>query len=93
MVGTMNQYVLETRDWFGEQEVSRRFFVEAEDAQMVKYKFHRSLKHGGYADTNFGKHTLENWDLGHTVEIHDIRELDLSEAMVLERYLPEWWTP
>lgn len=86
----MNKYLLEVEENAGEPTFVTRHLIEATDEQMVKYHFHRTLKDWGYTDTQFGKHTLENWDQGIMAEIVGIRELEPEEHSVLSKFLYEW---
>lgn len=86
----MNTYLLETEESSGESKFFTQHLIEAENEQMVKYHFHRTLKDWGYTDSPFEKHCLENWDMGLLAEIVGIRELNPLEAKVLDRYLYHW---
>ena len=86
----MNHYLLILLENSGGQEHITRHLIQAEDRQMVKYHFHRTLKEWGYSDTNYGKHCLEHWDTGIFSEIQEIRSLDPTEYEIMGRHLGNW---
>jgi hypothetical protein len=84
------KYLLTLEERAGENEFITRHLIEAEDIQMVKYHYHRTLKDWGYTDTAHGKHRLESWNLGLSCEIQNIRPLERQEWGVLREFLPTW---
>lgn len=84
-------YLLELLENAAGDEFRTQHIIEAEDRQMVKYHFHRTLKDWGYRDTQFGKHCLKSGrGSGLFAEIAGIHELDRVEANVLEQYIDIW---
>lgn len=91
----MAYYLLELRESFpNENETISKYYIEAEDRQMVKYWYHFNLKDSGYAQPAWAtnKHVLSLWDSGHVCEIENIEELSGQAAYYLDKYLPEWWS-
>jgi len=72
----------------GENFITRHT-IEAEDRQMAKYWFHRTLHEWGWTKTQFGKHTLEGPNGLHT-KLEEVRSLDTDEYEVLGDLLSEW---
>ncbi len=86
----MAHYLLRTEEHHGENATLQQHLIEAADEQMVKYHFHRTLKDWGYTETQFNKHSLENWDTGTLIEIDGIVPLDPTEYEILDRHLYGW---
>lgn len=84
-----NTYLLELVEKSGSDEFMSRHLIEAEDRQMVKYHFHRTLKDAGYRN-GWGndKHHLTRDHI--SAEIYNIIELSPVEVDVLGRYLSNW---
>jgi hypothetical protein len=87
----MGRYLLTLLEKSGEHEHTTRHLIEAENAQMVKYHYHRTLKNIGYSDIYGygGKHTLEGYR-GIVSELMGVEELDYHEWDVMEKYLSKW---
>jgi len=87
----MGRYLLTLLETSGEHEHTTRHLIEADNAQMVKYHYHRTLKDMGWSDAyRYGdKHTLEGYR-GLCTELMGIDELDYHEWDVMERYLSKW---
>lgn len=87
----MGRYLLTLLESSGEHEHTTRHLIEAENEQMVKYHYHRTLKDYGYSDTyGYGdKHTLKGYR-GIVSELMGIEELDYHEWDVMNRYLSKW---
>ena len=80
-----------------EEQTSKNVFytnhvIEAEDEQMVKYHYHRTMKDGLYEDSvNSGnKHLLKSFDAGLMADIYEIKELSDTEESILSQPLPTW---
>lgn len=85
----MPEYLLVLEENSGASEHITRHVIEANDKQMVKYHFHRTLKDWGFHDTQFGKHCLEG-HRGLLSEIREVRRLDRHEYNILKKHLPTW---
>jgi len=85
----MSYYVLSLAEYAGMNEYRTNHVVEAEDEQMVKYHYHRTLKQMGYTDTFHNKHCLEGHDQSLT-EIDTIKEISKAEYKFLSEYIPNW---
>lgn len=85
----MPEYLLVVEENSGGIEHFTRHVIEADDRQMVKYHFHRTLKDMGYTDTSYGKHCLKG-ARGLLNNIQEIRRLDRHEYNILEDHLPTW---
>lgn len=84
-------YLLEVEERAGDDTFLTQHIVEASDAQMVKYHFHRTLKSWGYNDSRFGKHYLIGGGGGRLgAEIHNIVPLNQTEYNILNKYLSYW---
>jgi hypothetical protein len=86
----MAYFVLKVEKHYGRAEEVVTQLVEAADRQMVKYKYHKSMKEIGYHDTQHSTHYLENWDMGINADIHSIQEVSRREWEVLGKYLYSW---
>lgn len=87
---TQEKYLLTLEEMCGDNGFMTRHLIEAEDRQMVKYHFHRTLKDWGYTDSQYQKHCLESWDLGLSAEIYEIRKLKPEEYNILNKFLSHW---
>jgi hypothetical protein len=85
----MSYYVLSLAEHAGMNEYHTNHVVEAEDKQMVKYHYHRTLKQMGYTDTIHHKHCLEGHDQSLT-EIDTIKEISKGEYKLLSEHIPNW---
>lgn len=85
----MGEYLLVLEENSGASEHITRHVIEADDRQMVKYHYHRTLKDWGWHNTQYGKHCLEGAH-GLLSEIREIRELDSTEYRILKKHLPSW---
>ena len=88
----MPTYLLEVENHAYDNTLYNQFIIEAEDAQMVKYHYHRTQRKAGYSQVfdNY-THLLEAPTGGLTTEIESIRRVDEPEELeTLENYLPEW---
>jgi hypothetical protein len=86
----MGRYLLTLLETSGGHEHTTCHLVEADNAQMVKYYYHRTLKDMGWSDALYGdKHTLEGYR-GIFTELIEINELDYHEWDVMERYVSKW---
>lgn len=86
----MTHYLMRVKEKCGENEFVSHQLIRANDRQMVKYHFHRTLKGMGYADTSIGKHVLEQWSQGIMTELDGITELQPVEWNVLDEHLYRW---
>lgn len=83
-------YLLKVEQTDGEHNFVESHVIEAEDEQMVKYNYHRTLKDFGWNDIQYGgKHMLEGYR-GLATDILSIRELDFKEYQTLNKYLSKW---
>lgn len=87
----MEKFLLTLLESQGENEHVTKHIIKAQNRQMVKYHFHRTLKDIGYSDGRGigGKHCLEGYR-GLWAEIHSIERLDWEEYQVLDRYVSTW---
>lgn len=87
----MAYYLLKVEQLSGEHEFVENHVIEAENEQMVKYHYHRTLKDMGWSDyyNVGGKHLLEGYR-GLGTDILSIRELYQDEYQTLKKYLPQW---
>ena len=83
-------YLLELLETSGLNDYVTQHIIRAEDKQMVKYHYHRTLKTFGYGDANISdKHCLKGPQEDFT-EIQQIKHLSDVEASIMQRHLPEW---
>jgi hypothetical protein len=85
----MSGYLLEISEDAELDDKRTQYTIEANDKQMVKYHFHRTLKDVGYTDTQYGKHCVKGVN-EKLIEIHDIQSLTEAEYKFLSVYMPEW---
>lgn len=85
----MAYYLLILEENSGASEHITRHLIEAQDRQMVKYHFHKTLKDWGWNNTQYGKHCLEG-ARGLLSEIREIRNIERYEYEVMESHVPKW---
>lgn len=84
----MGHYLMTIELACGEWQEYLTLTIEAQDRQMVKYHFHRTLKDWGFKDCSFGgKHCLELWDMGVAKELYEIKEIDRLEWEILDEHI------
>ena len=86
----MPEYLLTFEESAGGQTFITRHTIKAEDRQMAKYWFHRTLHDWGWTKTQFGKHCLVHPRRGMHTELEEVRSLDSDEYEVLNKHLPSW---
>lgn len=87
----MGRYLLRLVEGHGEFENYTYHLIEAEDEQMVKYHYHRTLKNWGYRPADWGgKHALDGREMG-AAEIDRIFSLSPAEYEVMDNYVTEWY--
>lgn len=86
----MAYYLLKVEQTAGGSEFVENHVIEAENEQMVKYHYHRTLKNMGWGDAEFGgTHLLEGYR-GMMTDILTIRNLHKDEYQILNKYLTKW---
>lgn len=86
----MENYLIETLEVEGAgNEHLTHHVITADNRQMVKYHFHRTLKDWGYTDSQFDKHCLKSANHLFT-ELVGIKPLSSLEYDVMSDYLPTW---
>jgi len=88
----MAHYLLTVEEQTSKNVFYTNHIVEAENEQMVKYHYHRTMKDGLYQDSAYSgnKHLLKSFDGGLMADIYEIKELSDQEQSILSRHLPEW---
>lgn len=85
----MSYYLLTLEEGSRDNYHQTKHLIEAENPQMVKYHFHRSLKDWGYTDyPSDKKHRLHREE--GFAEIKTITELDHSDYHTLNKYIDKW---
>jgi hypothetical protein len=87
----MGEFLLTLKEQSGGNDFITNHIIEAEDRQMVKYHYHRTLKDGGWADTDQyrDKHALYG-PKQMVTELRNIRELSDVESYALKKHLHTW---
>jgi len=85
----MPEYLMVVEENSGIAEHIVRHVIEANDRQMVKYHFHKTLKEWGHSDTPYGKHCLEGANQLLT-ELTDVRRIDRHEYDILKKHIGSW---
>lgn len=88
----MGYYLMKIEEMKGKESFLTNHVIEAEDRQMAKYHYHRTLKDRGYCRSwSDHKHVLEGVS-GTFTELVGIEELDATEWYILKKHIPKWTT-
>lgn len=87
----MGEFLLTLKEQSGGNDFITNHIIEAEDRQMVKYHYHRTLKDSVWHDTHAttDKHSLMG-PKQMISSIRGIRELSDVEAYALDKHVHTW---